>query len=428
MAATLAKQRSCGSTRLPAPGLIDVHPSASSELSAMTVDQLRERLARNKKLRAALDAENLEIVALLDAAAHHPTTPTYVIAEYELMEHAGLTRRDAVATVSRAHVVAESPELSAALASGAVTSSHVDAVSRGLRLVGDEREKFLERVPGLIESASSMSVGDFTTLVTKTAKGIISDDGLATFEHQRRSTYVKMWSDTDGLLQLRGAFDPVSAAVLQSHLSREVEAQFHSGDRDRPVVVHPWIEPNDHRRALALIAILERSSSGFATESVTSPGERREPRADVVVHIDLETLVNGLRATSTHRTSFGGDLPVDTIRRMACDADVIPVVLNGAGVPLDVGRAKRLATAGQRRALEAAHDTCAMPECSVAFHHCQIHHIDYWESGGPTDFGNMVPLCSRHHHAAHEGGWTLVLDPETRVLDAKPPGRGRDTG
>lgn len=387
-------------------------------LATMSVDQLRERLTSNKKLRAALDAENLEIVALLDAAAHHPTKPAFVVAEYELMEHAGLSRRDAVATVSRAHIVAESPVLAVALASGSLTSSHIDAVSRGLRLVGDERERFLERVPALVDSASSMSLGDFTTLVTKTAKGIISDGGLATFEHQRRSTHLRMWNDSEGLLHLRGAFDPVSAAVLQSHLSREVEAQFHSGDRDRPVVVHPWIEPNDHRRALALIALLERSSVGVAT----SASERCEPRADVVIHIDLETLLKGLRATSTHRTSFGSDLPVDTIRRMACDANIIPVVLNGAGVPLDVGRAKRLATAGQRRALEGAHDTCAMPECTVAFHHCQIHHIDHWESGGPTDFRNMVPLCSRHHHAAHEGGWKLVLDRETRVLAAKPPG------
>ncbi|MGA0878160.1 MAG: DUF222 domain-containing protein [Ilumatobacteraceae bacterium] len=389
--------------------------SFAVDLSAFSVDELRQRLATNKRLRAALDAENLEIVALLDAAAHHPTTPAFAIAEYELMEHAGLSKRDAIATVARANVVAEAPVLRDALARGSVTSSHVDAVSRGLRLVGDERDKFLEKVPGLIESASHMSIGDFSTLVTKTAKGLVSDDGMATFDNQRRSTFLKMWNDAEGMLQVRGAFDPLSAAVLQARLAREVEAQFHNGDKDRPVVVHPWIEPNDHRRALALVALLDRNL--LDTES--SAGSR----SDVVVHVDLDTLVNGLREGSTHRTVFGADLPVNTIRRLACDAEIIPVVLNGDGVPLDVGRAKRLATAGQRRALEAAHDTCAMPECVVAFHHCQIHHIDYWESGGPTDFGNLVPLCSRHHHDVHEGGWTIALDPSTRVLAVHPPGK-----
>jgi hypothetical protein len=28
----------------------------------------------------------------------------------------------------------------------------------------------------------------------------------------------------------------------------------------------------------------------------------------------------------------------------------------------------------------------------------------------------MVPLCSQHHHAAHEGGWKLTLNPKTRKL------------
>jgi hypothetical protein len=115
-------------------------------------------------------------------------------------------------------------------------------------------------------------------------------------------------------------------------------------------------------------------------------------------------------------TQHGVELPAETVRRLACDADIIPVVLNGDGVPLDVGRAKRLATVHQRRALGAVYESCAIPECQVKFAHCEPHHIQYWENGGRTDLANLVPLCSRHHHAAHEGGWTLRLDPETRQL------------
>ena len=95
---------------------------------------------------------------------------------------------------------------------------------------------------------------------------------------------------------------------------------------------------------------------------------------------------------------------------------LLPVVLDGRSVPIDVGRSKRLATVHQRRALEAIHPTCAIPDCEVIFDHCNVHHIDYWENGGATDLNNMIPLCSRHHHAAHEGGWKLQLDSETREL------------
>ncbi len=50
---------------------------------------------------------------------------------------------------------------------------------------------------------------------------------------------------------------------------------------------------------------------------------------------------------------------------------------------------------------------------------CEPHHIEYWENGGRTDLSNLVPLCSRHHHAAHEGGWKLKLDPATRELTVR---------
>ena len=59
----------------------------------------------------------------------------------------------------------------------------------------------------------------------------------------------------------------------------------------------------------------------------------------------------------------------------------------------------------------------------VKFAHCEPHHIQYWENGENTDMANLVPLCPRHHHAAHEGGWKLRMNPNTRQLsiDRGPP-------
>jgi hypothetical protein len=256
---------------------------------------------------------------------------------------------------------------------------------------------------------------------------------------------LKIWNDANGMVNLRGMFDPAIGSILQSRVNTQVEVMFHSGDHDVPVVHHPWVEQNDFRRAHALVALvsddhedctrpggrgsygrgesLGRDGASMAHGSSRTATSRTAGtcRSDVVVHIDLETLTDGLSKSSTHRTAFGADLPVETIRRIACDANIIPLVLNGAGMPLDIGRSQRLASAAQRRALEATHDTCAFDGCAVAFHACQIHHIDYWERGGPTDLENMVPLCSKHHHAAHEGGWTLTLKPGTRQLNARPP-------
>ncbi|MFM7871757.1 MAG: DUF222 domain-containing protein, partial [Actinomycetota bacterium] len=370
-------------------------------LAGLPVEELRRELAEAKRLRSILEARVLEITSLLDATATASGAPIRAIPEFELMEHSGMTRREAGDTVRRAHLVEEAPMLGDALAEGVMTAGHLDAISRGARIAGDGREAFLNLVPDLIEAASGMSVGDFTALVTSSAKGFVTDGGLALFENQRKSTHLKMWNDKEGMLHLRGSFDPESGAVLQSRLQTTLEAMFHSGDKAVPIDHHPWVEANDHRRAHALVALVAGS---------TGVGDARV-RSDVVVHIDLDTLVHGLSTSSTHRSAFGADLPVETIRRISCDAGIIPLVLNGAGVPLDIGRSQRLASAGQRRALEATHTSCAFPGCDVAYHHCQIHHIDYWENGGRTDLANMVPLCSQHHHAAHEGGWTLNLDP-----------------
>ncbi|NDD97555.1 MAG: HNH endonuclease [Actinobacteria bacterium] len=310
--------------------------------------------------------------------------------------------------MARSLVTESAPQLADALAKGDTTAAHLDAVGRGLRIAGADRDAFLAHMPHLATAATTMSIGDFNTLVKDTAKAVQSDGGLALFEQQQRQTYIKTWTDHEGMLQVRGQFDPISGAAFTSLVEQQKERMFHSGDREVPVNVAPGIEPNDHRRAHALLALINHTS--------TADDVARPQRAEVVVHIDLATLTGGPHANTTCRTHLGTDIPAETARRLACEADIIPVVLDGHSVPIDVGRAKRLATIHQRRALEAIHTTCAIPDCDVPYHRCQIHHIDYWENGGRTDMSNQLPLCNKHHHAVHEGGWTLTLDLTTRAV------------
>jgi hypothetical protein len=119
----------------------------------------------------------------------------------------------------------------------------------------------------------------------------------------------------------------------------------------------------------------------------------------------------------------GTPLPVATVRRLCCDANLLPVVLGGDGVPLDVGRARRLASADQRRALSVMYSRCGWPGCHVAFEHCRIHHIRFWPTiGGDTDLDNLIPACATHHHLVHEGGWTLTMQPDRTITLIRPDG------
>ena len=376
-------------------------------ISEMNIAELRTFMANLRVRQAKLDAQMLEANARMISLMHDPVAPTFVIPERELVAHGGLTSRDAREVVSRGLVTEAAPEMASVLAAGDTTAAHVDALGRGLKIAGAEREAFMAHLPELVEASTTMSASEFSHLVTETAKSVVTDDGKMTFERQKRETFFKMRTEADGCLSVSGKFDPISASILKSKIGRLVENMFHSGDKEVPVEVMPWIEPNDHRQAQALIALVNGASESASDVPA---------RAEIVVHVDLETLKSGLHAGGTCRTALGADLPVETVRRFACEAEILPVVLDGRSVPIDVGRSKRLATVHQRRALEAIHPTCAIPDCEVIFDHCNVHHIDYWENGGATNLGNMVPLCSRHHHAAHEGGWKLKLDPETREL------------
>jgi hypothetical protein len=376
-------------------------------ISEMNIAELRTFMANLRVRQAKLDAQMLEANARMISLMHDPVAPTFVIPERELVAHGGLTSREAREVVSRGLVTEVAPEMASVLAAGDTTAAHVDALGRGLKIAGAEREAFMAHLPELVEASTTMTASEFSHLVTETAKSVVTDDGLSTFERQKRETFFKMRNEADGCLSVSGKFDPISASILKSKIGRLVENMFHSGDKEVPVEVMPWIEPNDHRQAQALIALV----NGASDTASDVPA-----RAEIVVHVDLETLQHGLHAGGTCRTALGADLPVETVRRLACEAEILPVVLDGRSVPIDVGRSKRLATVHQRRALEAIHPTCAIPDCEVIFDHCNVHHIDYWENGGATDLNNMVPLCSRHHHAAHEGGWKLQLDPETREI------------
>jgi HNH endonuclease len=88
-----------------------------------------------------------------------------------------------------------------------------------------------------------------------------------------------------------------------------------------------------------------------------------------------------------------------------------------------VGRDARTATRKQRRMLRAMYRTCAHPHCDTTFDWCDIHHVIPWEHGGATDLHNLVPLCSKHHHLVHEGGWSLTIDDQRTVRFRSPDER-----
>lgn len=135
------------------------------------------------------------------------------------------------------------------------------------------------------------------------------------------------------------------------------------------------------------------------TGALSSCGGRR-PQLSVLVHLD--DLERRARAACL---DFGGTLRPESLRMLACDAAVVPVVLDGAGQPLDVGRATRTIPDGLRRAVTARDGGCA--RCGRPPSWCEVHHVLAWEHGGETKLTNLVMLCRVCHRLVHHAGWDV---------------------
>lgn len=93
---------------------------------------------------------------------------------------------------------------------------------------------------------------------------------------------------------------------------------------------------------------------------------------------------------------------------LACDASIIPAVLNGSGQPIDLGRERRLFTGPARTAIEIRDGGCVGIGCTRPAAWCQIHHLIPWAEGGRTDQTNGGLFCLPDHHQAETGEWEAL--------------------
>ena len=132
------------------------------------------------------------------------------------------------------------------------------------------------------------------------------------------------------------------------------------------------------------------------------------------VSTSLDALRSGLHRAGV--TDSGENLSAATLRRLACDAEIIPTVLNGKGRVIDVGRRTRRVGEALRCVLIARDGGCVWPGCDAPPSRCDAHHVKHWADGGPTNADNLALLCHRHHILLHEGGHHLQCHGDSWVV------------
>jgi Domain of unknown function (DUF222) len=377
------------------------------DLSSLEASGVALLQADSARMRAWLDA--------FDVACARRLSELTPLAEQQT---AGITRagrRETDRLFQRADTVSAVPELEDALRAGQISAGHVDAFGHALNKLNETQQQALaSRADELMAVAVESSPEQFARTLRLEAARLDESDGIEGLERQRRDTALKMWVDPHtGMYRLSGQFDPENGLRLEGRLDNAIETLFRAATPD---TCPDGPSKQDHLRALAMLKLVE----GNPTEGdIVTVGRE----VDLCVVVDLETLRRGLHEHSLSDVGSDAEVPVETIRRMACTAGIIPMVLNGDGVVLDEGRKKRLATRPQRLALRVMYETCIVPDCPVRSKHCEPHHVDEWTAhGGETNLDRLRPLCSRHHHAVHEGGWRLELHDDGSTTIGLPNG------
>ena len=316
----------------------------------------------------------------------------------------GVSASEARRKERRSKALERTPSLTDQLAEGTVTADHADALANATTRVDDEvLSEFFEHEAALADDATRMTPEEFGRNCRDMIRHLERDAGLERADRQRRETRLSKKIDREGMY------------VLNARLHPELgHAVFNAIDAETAALVKAGGDRSADRSQVSAEALGNLVTGGHQAQ--------RPAEAEIRIHVGEQTASTGeLHDGSVCEFDDGSPIPPSSVIRLMCNGVIIPIILGTDGVAVDVGQTRRIANRAQRRALRAMYRTCAFHGCDVAFNRCEIHHIHEWERGGSTDLANLLPLCSRHHHVVHEGGWSLHLEPD-RTLTIRQPG------
>ena len=322
----------------------------------------------------------------------------------------------------------------AALAAGRVNAEQVRVIVSALgRLPVEIDSETRDRAEAwLLEQGEMFGPEDLRRLGRRIYE-VIDPDGaeahegrLLEAEEERARAKARMWMRPDGDGSTHGGFciPDAQAEMLQTALNALLSPRrrtdgLANGAESPTVFTTPRDADLDGRRlpyeqrlGLALCELIEHLPLDKLPQAGRStPG--------VVVEIDYQALLTGLGAGTL---SSSGRVSASEARRLACNGGLLPMVLSGESVVLDLGRSERLFTRQQRIALGKVQGGCVADGCDRPPAWCEAHHCAPWTAGGRTELANGALLCGRHHHLVHLGGWAVEVA-DDGVPELVPPAR-----
>jgi PAS domain-containing protein len=391
--------------------------------------ELVDGLAAVQELKGQLSALETQLLAEVDVRdlarkqLHWGSTTDW------FTHLAGLTRREGRRAVVHAQqLVTEQHRTLEALRRAEVSSAQAGIICDAVDTLPSSPALRARGEQVLLEESRRLNATELARTARHLADVVDPDrserrDEAALAREERAAHTGRFLSVTDdgaGGIRIKGRGSVEDGAVLRAALL-PLTKPAPAVDPDTPGC-EAETDPRDHG-ARMFDALVEVAQHALDThQAPTCHGAR--PR--VAITIDFESLVTGLGdgLGSEARTDDGLRLSVAAVRRLACDADLIPVCLGSDGEVLDVGRAARLVTPALWRALVARDRHCTFPGCTRPPVMCHAHHIVHWADGGKTSLDNLVLVCGEHHRVLHHTPWQVRLDGDDCRPEYLPPMRG----
>jgi uncharacterized protein DUF222/HNH endonuclease len=327
-------------------------------------------------------------------------------------------------------VPAELPATAESIASGAITLQHARVIVDGIRrLIPVTTIAQQDQAEAMLAGYAAEFPPHHLARLAERIRFYFDQDGAFREEEtQRKIRELNYGTAADGM------------TVINARLDRETGAKFRAAIEPlaapRPAADgEPDPRTPGQRNADALDALLDIA---LASDRLPRSGGQRP---HIAITIDFDDLKRGLRSFTGDGlpgTLTATDQPItaENVRRLACDAEILPVVLGSDNAPLNVGRTERTAPAHLRAALLHRDGTCAFPSCDRPPGTPDAHHIESWIDGGATDLGNLVMLCGHHHRAVHNQHWKITIadsrpiftPPSTVDAARRPRPGGHPTG
>ena len=295
------------------------------------------------------------------------------------------------------------PETVMAIAEGKVGFGHMVVMARTANALAASPTARVFDEEWLLAKARDNSVGKFHHVCRHLRHAADPFGYVASEADLVENRSLRIGTDEEsGAVFLSGVFDPESGAVIRTVLEPLARR---SGAHDR--------RPYERRMADALVDVAwHHLDNGLVPQNASQ-------RTHLQVTTSLETLL-GLEDAPAAEMEFSLPISSKAVERLACDCSVTRILLDSDSMVIDVGRAKRVITGPQRKALNARDGGCVWPGCDRPASWTSGHHLVHWIHGGGGDLAKLVLLCYRHHWNVHEGGWQIVRGDDGHIVTLPP--------